>query len=189
MPESSEMAGSFATRAAWRAFIRAFSMNVVPVSATEWMPSELCVTRSKPSGSNSALISRSFPTLPLARTTRFTGKSPQVSPAPSSACSCKANNCPMPLAREIQHGVELVTAKGVTLGRALDLDKRPAIVHDDVHVSFRVRVLGVVEVQHRNPTNDSDRDGGDLPVQRARRRSRDASPGSHMPERARRNLR
>src|SRR5258708_6229055 len=56
----------------------------------------------------------------------------------------------------------------MTLGRTLDFDKRPAIVHDDVHVSFRVRVLGVVEVQHRNPANNAYGDGGDLPVQRAR---------------------
>jgi hypothetical protein len=39
---------------------------------------------------------------------------------------------------QVEHRIELIAPKSMSLGGALDLDERPAIVHDDVHVGFRV---------------------------------------------------
>src|SRR6185295_1539176 len=69
--------------------------------------------------------------------------------------------------REIQQGVELVSAEGVTLCRTLHFHEPTAVVHHDVHVSFGVRVFGVVEIQHGGTVVDTHRYRCDLAVQRA----------------------
>ena len=56
----------------------------------------------------------------------------------------------MPLGREVEQRIELVAAEGVALGGALHLDEAAAVVHDHVHVGLGLRVLGVVEVEHRH---------------------------------------
>ena len=61
----------------------------------------------------------------------------------------------MPCAREVQQLVEFVAAEGVALGRALHLDEAAAAVHDDVHVGLGVRVLGVIQVEHRHAAVDA----------------------------------
>src|SRR6185437_8969276 len=135
----SEIAGNFAFRAAWRALSNAFSMNVVPVSSTEWMPRVLCVTSSRPSGASNSLISRSLPTLLLASTTCL------ISNLSVQRLCLQREQLSDTARGEIEHGVELVPPKRVPLGRALNLDERAAVVHDDVHVGFRLRVLRVIE--------------------------------------------
>jgi len=101
-------------------------------------------------------LTQFFPTLPLARTTRFTGNDPlRLVRRPSSACSCKANSCPDGRwRREFSMASSLVTAERRDPRPYPDLDERSAIVHDDVHgqffLPFRVRVLGVV----RGPTRE-----------------------------------
>jgi hypothetical protein len=61
--------------------------------------------------------------------------------------------------------------------RLAALQMRPGIraldetggVHDDVHVRFRFRVLGVIEIEHRLAAKDPDRHGRHLTVDGAAR--------------------
>src|SRR5262249_47367635 len=69
--------------------------------------------------------------------------------------------------REVQQLVELMAAQGVAFGRALHFDEAAAVVHHDIHVGFGVRVLGVVEIEHRHARPDTDGHRGDLAVNRA----------------------
>src|SRR5207245_2102835 len=52
-------------------------------------------------------------------------------------------------------------AEGHLLGRALHLHELAAAGHDDVHVHFGDRVLGVAEVEHPLPLDDADAARGD----------------------------
>ena len=45
--------------------------------------------------------------------------------------------------------VELLAAKRMTFGGALQFDEAAAVVHDDIHVGIAVRILGIVEIEHR----------------------------------------
>ena len=67
---------------------------------------------------------------------------------------------------EREQRIELVAAERVALGRALDLDEGGAVLHHHVHVGLGLRVLDVVEVEHRRAAADADRHGRHLPVQR-----------------------
>src|ERR1700744_2440985 len=107
------------------------------------MPREPWVTSSKPNGSNSASISRSFPTLLLAMTTGFIARPSGCSSA-VQRLHLQRKQLPDAIGGQIQHGVELVATKSMTFRRALNLDKGAAVVHDHVHIGFRVRVLGIV---------------------------------------------
>jgi hypothetical protein len=51
----------------------------------------------------------------------------------------------------------------------LDLDERTAVVHDDIHVGFGLGVFRVVEIQHRDAADNTNRNGGHLSMQRVRR--------------------
>ena len=53
-----------------------------------------------------------------------------------------------PVARELRHREHFVLAEGIALGRALNLDEAPGFVHDEIHVGFGVRVLGVVKIEN-----------------------------------------
>ena len=68
--------------------------------------------------------------------------------------------------REIQQLIELVAAERVAFGGALHLDEGAAAVHDHVHVGFGVRILGIVQIEHRRAAVDAHGDGGHLAVQR-----------------------
>ena len=72
-----------------------------------------------------------------------------------------------------------MAAESVTFGRALHFDEAAAVVHDDVHVRLGLRVLGVVEIEHRHAVADAHRDRGDLAMQREVAMSRFASSASH----------
>ena len=53
----------------------------------------------------------------------------------------------------------------MALGSALYLDESAAAVHDHVHVRFRVRIFGVVQVEHRCAAVDAHGHGRDLAVE------------------------
>ena len=55
-------------RAAWRALIREFSANVLPVSSASLTPNSDCATTSTPSPSSSRASSRILPAFPVAMT-------------------------------------------------------------------------------------------------------------------------
>src|SRR5690242_8583564 len=116
------------------------------------MPNDDCAMSSYPSGARIAASSRNLPALLLARTA-FTNLRASRPARPDSGCSrerlrLKGKQLAQTGGREVQQRVELVTAEGVSLGRALNLDERAAVVHDDVHVGFRARVFRVIEVEH-----------------------------------------
>src|SRR3982074_1455326 len=67
--------------------------------------------------------------------------------------------------REVQHRIELVAPKCMPFRGALDFDEATAVVHDDVHVSFSVGVLCVVKVQHRDTTEYTYGNCGNLAVE------------------------
>src|SRR5579872_3585631 len=64
--------------------------------------------------------------------------------------------------------VEPLSRERILLGRRLDFDEPPVAGHDDVHVGVGVRVLRVVEVEHRHAVDDADGDRGDGVGERAR---------------------
>ncbi len=70
--------------------------------------------------------------------------------------------------REVQQLIEFVAPERVSLGGALHLDESAAAVHHHIHVGFRVRILGIVQIEHRHAAVDAHRDGGHLAVQRIR---------------------
>ena len=67
---------------------------------------------------------------------------------------------------ELHHRLHFFGAEGVTFGGALHFDEAAAVVHDDVHVRLGFAVLTVFEVEQRCAAIDTDRDGGNLAVQR-----------------------
>src|ERR1700754_3667510 len=58
-----------------------------------------------------------------------------------------------------EQGVHLVTAERVAFGRALHVHEAATVVHHDIHVGIAVRILGVVEIEHRGAVRDAPRDG------------------------------
>src|SRR6185312_6543702 len=69
---------------------------------------------------------------------------------------------------EIEHGIELVAAKRVSFRRTLNFHESAAVIHHDIHVGFGLRILSVVEIQHRDAGENAYGDRRDLPVKRAR---------------------
>ena len=65
---------------------------------------------------------------------------------------------------QVEQHVELAALKRVSFGSPLHLDEAFGVVHHDVHVGLGLGVLGVVEIEHRLPAEDADRNRGDLPV-------------------------
>src|SRR5690348_9232299 len=156
MPESSESAGKPDTRAACRALMRAFSRKVPPVSGGESMPSALCAMSSRPSGARIAFSSLSLPALPLARTA-FMSRTRPLSSSCALQCLCLQRKQPLDAGgRQGEHGIELVPMKGMALGGTLQLDEGAAAAHHHVHVGLGLRVLTIVQVQHRLPAYDTD---------------------------------
>ena len=73
-----------------------------------------------------------------------------------------------PAGGEVEQRVEQLARERVALGRRLHLDEPAVARHHDVHVGFRARVLGVVEVEQRHAVDDAHRDGRDRTGQRLR---------------------
>ena len=150
MPESSAMRRQPASRAAWRALSSAFSTKVVPVSGGG-VDAEL--------GLRDELEAASARATPRARAAcphcRWRAPRAVRTRVASAAQRSRAPRLQLEQLRdavrgEIQQRIELVAAEGVTFGRALHLDEAAAVVHHDVHVGLGLRILGVVEIEHRH---------------------------------------
>src|SRR5690606_13901096 len=149
-PESSANAGRPVTRAALRAFNRAFSTKLSPVSGMSSTPRLPCATNSNPASPSSRLNSASFPGLPLATTMRFMGLA-------GECLALDLDQAGDALFGQGGHGIQLAAAERVALGGALQLDEAAAVVHHHVHVGVAVAVLGVIQVQDRHATVGADR--------------------------------
>src|SRR6056297_1344137 len=165
-PESSAMAGLPACAAALRAFRRAFSTNVRPVSSTSPMPSSPWEATCTRNSSRMARISASLPRLPVATTMLEPACSKATSSGGGQRLVLRRHQLNDAGASEIQQALELVAAEGVSLGGALHLDEGACVVHDDVHVGLGFGILGIVQVEHGFAPVDAHRDGGYLAVQR-----------------------
>src|SRR6202795_4080396 len=154
-PESSAMAAARAALAAWRALSRAFSRKLVPVSSGAAIPRSPCAMTSNGKPASSSRSSRSLPGLPEALTSRS-----------RRACTELGGMQPgNALGGEIQQLIEFVAPKRVAFCGALNLDECAATVHDHVHIGLRIRILRVVQIEHRRAAVDAHGNGGDLAVQ------------------------
>src|SRR5271165_2554468 len=156
--------------AACRAFNSAFSRKLAPVSSGASTPSAVWLTTSNGSSASSARNSRSLPGFAVATTSSSaargrSGRADALAPAGAELCGMEARDAG---ARKVEQLIELVAAKRVAFGGALNLDETAAAVHDDIHVGFGVRVLGIVQINERRSPVDADGDRGHLPVQRVR---------------------
>src|SRR2546430_10366243 len=52
------------------------------------------------------------------------------------------------------------------LRRALHLDESSGAGHDEIGIGVGLRILGVIEIEHRRAAADAARDGGDVVAQR-----------------------
>src|SRR5579859_260044 len=155
-PESSAMAAACAAPAAWRALSSAFSRKLVPVSSGEAMPRSPCAMTSKGKPASNSRNSRSLPALLEAMTSRSRRARTELGGMqPGDA-----------LGGEVQQLIEFVAPKRVALRSALNLDEGAAAVHHHVHVGFRIRILRVVQIEHRRAAVDAHGNRGDLAVQR-----------------------
>src|SRR6266404_1071422 len=155
-PESSAMAAARAALAAWRALSRAFSRKLVPVSSGAAIPSSPCAMTSNGKPASNSRSSRSLPGLPEAMTSRSRRACTELS-------GMQPGNA---LGGEIQQLIEFVAPKRVAFRSALNLDECAAAVHDHVHIGFRIRILRVVQIEHRRPAVDAHGNGGYLAMQR-----------------------
>ena len=160
MPESSASAASPDAAAAWRALSSALSRKVVPVSSGVTIPKSVCGITSMSRAARSAANSRSLPALPLA-STAFMGSAQR-----RDRLRLQREDLRQACRRQIQQGIQLMSAKGVAFGRALDFHEGAAAVHDHIHVSLGLRIFGVVQVQHRRAVAEPDRNRCDLTMQR-----------------------
>src|SRR5450432_4032751 len=135
-PESSATAAQPPKAAAWRAFRRAFSRKLPPVSCGEGSVSSARLASSNGNPARSERNSRSLPSLPVAITNRLGGAGLKLS----------GMQLRDPVGREVQQLVELMTPKRVAFRRPLHFDECAAAVHHDIHVGFRIRILGIVQI-------------------------------------------
>src|ERR1700681_1268437 len=118
------------------------------------MPRSLKPRTSNGKSASNSRNSRSLPGLPVAMTSGLRRASLR------GACTELSGMQPGDtLCREVQQLIEFVAAKRVSFGGALDLDERAAAVHHHIHIRFRVRILRVVQIEHRRAAVDSYRDG------------------------------
>src|ERR1700685_1469213 len=157
-PESSATAADALKFAAWRALSRALARKVAPVSSGEGRLSSAELLSLNGNPASSERNSRSLPTLPVA-ITNFLGDAGLLGGAGTELCRMQLRNA---MRCKVQQLVELVAAKRVSLCRPLDFDEPAAAVHHHVHVGFRVRVLGIIQIQHGRSTVDAYRHRRDL---------------------------
>src|ERR1700688_1803972 len=154
-PESSAMAAARAALAACRALSSAFSRKLVPVSSGAAMPRSPCGMTSNGRPPSNSRNSRSLPGLPEAMTSRSRRARTELGGMqPGDA-----------LGGEIQQLIEFVAPECVAFGGTLNLDECTAAVHDHVHIGLGVRILRVVQIEHRRAAVDAHGNGGDLAVQ------------------------
>src|SRR5450631_3096728 len=154
-PESSAMAAARAALAACRALSSAFSRKLVPVSGGAAMPRSPWAMTSNGKPASNSRSSRSLPGLLEAMTSRSRRARTELrGMQPGDA-----------LGDEIQQLVEFMAPKRVAFGSALNLDECAAAVHYHVHIGLRIRILRVVQIEHRRAAVDAHGHGGDLAMQ------------------------
>src|SRR6516164_9225253 len=165
-PESSAIAGSPLAPAAAFAFSAAFASKLSPVSSGSAMPSAPAETAWIAKGASSADISSILPWLWLAMTSR----SPVKRRAIGSTDAERGPLLPRQLgdagAGEPQHLGEQRLVERRTFGGRLDLDDPSPPGQHKVGVGLGLRILGIVEVEHRRPGDDPARDRGNRVAQR-----------------------
>src|SRR5258708_36920010 len=134
-----------AAAAACRAFNSAFSRKLAPDSSGPAIPSSPMPCSSKGRSDSSARNSRSLPGLPVATMSGLVGTSALLGRVQAG----------YPRRREVQQLIELVAAERVAFRGALHFDERAAAVHHHVPVRLFVRVLGIVQIEHRRAAVDA----------------------------------
>src|SRR5215472_11398432 len=165
-PESSAIAGSPLALAAAFAFNAAFASKLSPVSSGSAMPSAPAETVSIPKGAKSADISSTLPWLWLAMTSRSPVKGRAIASAEAECCALMPGQLGDTRPGEPQHlGEQRLVERGA-LGRRLDLDDPARPGQHEVRIGFGLRILGIVEVEHRRPRDDPAGDRGNAVAQR-----------------------
>ena len=160
-PESSAKRRQAARR--WRrrrALMRHWRRKWSPVSSGSGRPSSPADTASTPCGASSSRISASLPGLWVAITSspaiardaglsrhRLIARSRARSRAPPSSAGRPACRCP--LRASASRASNCSSVNGVFLGGALHLDDAAVAGHDEIGVGIGCRILGVIEIEHR----------------------------------------
>src|SRR5262249_22081623 len=178
-PESSANAGKPEAVAAAHALIRAFSLKVVPSSTGSGSPSSPADTASIPNGIRSSRISLSLPGLCVAITRR---PATRRCAAPfelmiHDASDTRSHHRQFLQIDELHHALlrkreqieELLLRERNLLGRSLYLHDAAGARHHKIGIGISLRILGVIEVEHRRAAADAAGDGGDMVAQRLRR--------------------
>src|ERR1700744_3290206 len=123
----------------------ALARKLSPVSSGDDSSRSARLASSNGKSSNRARNSLNLPTFALATTSRWEAG---LSGAGLELGGMQQRDA---LRRKVQQLVELVTAKRVPFGGALNFDERAAAVHHDIHIRLGVRIFGVVQIQDRRP--------------------------------------
>src|ERR1700733_3238336 len=159
-PESSATAALPLADAAWRALSRALAMKLLPVSRGDGSLRSARLANSNGNPASRVRNSRSLPGFAVATMSR------RGIPLSSAGLELGEMQLCNALRRKVQELIELMTAKGMAFRGALDLDERASAIHHHIHVRFRVRILGIVQIEHRRAAVNADGHRGDLAVQR-----------------------
>src|SRR6202043_363742 len=191
-PESSAKAGSWAAAAAATALILALAWKVSPVSSGSPRPSSAAEIASMPCGANSSRISASLPGLWVAITSlpsirrcilpsfcwsmiSSENRFPPIGSGPEGMLFrimllgdrhlLQVHQPRHALARQRHQRQELGFRERCLLRGALYLDNAAVAGHDKIGVGIGLRILGVVEVEHRRAVIDAAGDRGDIVAQ------------------------
>src|SRR5436305_11178278 len=163
-PESSANAGKPLASAARRAFSSAFSSNVAPVSSGSMRPSSAAPTASTSYGASNSRISTILPGLWLAMTSLPPeNRRAMLEPECGALAAGQLGDAG---AGQRQHRVEARLVERCTLGGRLDLDDAARPGQHEIGVGLGIRILGVIEVEHRNPLEHPAGNRRDAVVQR-----------------------
>src|SRR6516164_5440417 len=176
-PESSAIAGSPLAATAASAFNAAFAPKLSPVSSGSAMPSAAAETVLMAKGARSAVISSTLPWLWLAMTSRSPMKRRAMASAKAERCALAPGELGDARPGELHHLGEEPIVEWNPLGRRLDLDDPARAGQHEIGVSFGLRILGIVEVEHRRPGDDPAGDRGNRVAQREARQK----PGRYQP--------
>src|SRR5271165_2864837 len=165
-PESSAIAGTPLAAAAAFAFNAAFASKLSPVSSGSAMPSAAAETASMAKGAKSAEISSILPGLWLAMTSRSPVKGRAIASTEAERRALAPGELGDTRPGELHHLGEEPVVEWGPLGRRLDLDDPPGPGQHEIRVGLGLRILGVVEVEHRRPCNDAAGDRGNRVAQR-----------------------
>src|SRR5271163_1972496 len=101
------------------------------------MPSALCRISSIPRVPSSSANSRCLPALALASTTRLASAVLSTrGPSDTERLSLQRAQLADAGCGQVEQRIELMAPEGMPFSRALNLDERAAVVHDDVHVGL-----------------------------------------------------